>query len=940
MKTLFSRSIRPLTVGLALLAGSASAVLADALPTDPALVTGTLPNGLRYIIRQHANPPERAAVWMHVSSGSLNETDEQRGIAHYLEHMAFNGSKNFPPGTVVKFFEDLGLTFGRHQNAFTSFDQTTYQLALPDNKTENFEKAMKFMGDVAFGLLLDPKEIEEERQIIMEEKRSRLSPQQRVQDIILKRIAPGSLFGERLPIGVEETILGVKRDDFVAYWEKFYTPGNITVTVVADKDPAIVRQQIEATFGGAPAKATAADADPKITPTASDSAIVVTDPELQRAEVSFNRLRAPKAPTTTISQYREDMVDLIGTWALNQRLARKLEQGGMSFINANVEDSNLFRSVRWTSGSVTTEPAKWANAFRELATEVQRARLHGFDQREIDRARSELLSNAETAAKREGTFPAQALLRQYNGQIADGEPIMSPTQNLEILKGLLPSITVAEVSARFKDNFDPSALVFVAELPESGSVPTEAELLAFGRSAMNVTPAAETQAEAITSLLDKMPAPGAASEIVRHEASGVTSATLPSGARVHHRFIDIQKDTVTITISLAAGSIDETAATRGVSEAAALAWQRPASSTRSSTQIREFMSGKSVNVGGGAGSDTMTLTVSGSPKDLATGLQLAHLLLTDPKVEPASFDQWQTAQLQAIAQRGTLPQGVFSEMIPEAIFPKGEMRPRPLTAEQVKAVTLAAAQARISEVVRTAPMEISVVGDITLEAAMPMVEQFLGSLPSRAVISARTNDEKRTLQRPVGPITVERTLATKTPMAMVLSGFYNADAEDLANSRRMTMASRILSMRMNKVIREEKQLVYSIGAGSSPGTVYPGFGVFQAAAPTEEAKAGELAKTINAMYDEFLASGPTAEEVDTARRQLFNTLDEQMKDPGFWTSQLATMTYRNRSMDDLMGLRDFYAAMTASDIHAAYKRFCTPENRMTIVLRPAAPEKK
>ena len=176
------------------------------LPTDPRLVQGVLDNGLSYIVMKHSNPPGRANMYIHVSSGSLNEKDNQRGIAHFLEHMAFNGSTNFPPGSVVDFFQSMGLTFGQHQNAFTSFDQTTYILSFPDTKPETLDKGMRFFGDVAGRLLLTQEEIEKERQVIMEEKRTRLGAQQRVQEYMLERMIPGSLIGQRLPIGVEDTL--------------------------------------------------------------------------------------------------------------------------------------------------------------------------------------------------------------------------------------------------------------------------------------------------------------------------------------------------------------------------------------------------------------------------------------------------------------------------------------------------------------------------------------------------------------------------------------------------------------------------------------------------------------------------------------------------------------------------------------------------------------
>ncbi|PYO35885.1 MAG: hypothetical protein DMD86_05735 [Candidatus Rokuibacteriota bacterium] len=287
---------------------------AERLPTDPALVTGALSNGLTYIIRPHKNPEGRVSIWLHVASGSLNETDSTRGIAHYLEHMAFNGSANFPPGSVVPFFQSLGLAFGRDQNAFTGFDQTTYQLTLPGSGRDLLEKGMLFMSDVALRLGLGTAEIDGERQIILEEKRARSSARQRVKDHVYERLAPESTLGRRLPIGVEETIKSVRRPDFVDYYRRWYVPSNMTVIVVGDTDPATVVDVIRRAFGGGPAVPRPAPRDVGVKPTAGPRAIVATDPELTRAEVSIVRLEPPRGPTTTVAGKRRELVEGIGAW--------------------------------------------------------------------------------------------------------------------------------------------------------------------------------------------------------------------------------------------------------------------------------------------------------------------------------------------------------------------------------------------------------------------------------------------------------------------------------------------------------------------------------------------------------------------------------------------------------------------------------------------------
>src|SRR3989449_3763610 len=317
-------SLVVLMVGLLLMPGlpaRAAALAEEKLPTDPALVTGTLPNGLSYIIRKHRNPEGRVRSWVDVASGSPTETDAPQGLAHFLDHMAFNGSANFPAGPVIPFFQSLGLAFGRDQNAFTSFDQTTYQLALPGGGRDVLDKGMLFMSDVAMRLSLQTAEIDSERQIILEEKRARSSAQQRVQDQIFEKLAPESALGRRLPIGIEPTIKSVMRDEFQEYYSRWYVPSNMTVIVVGDTDPAMVAEVIAQHFGGGRTVPRPTPRDAGIKPSTKQRAIVATDPELTRSEVSITRLEAPRGPVTTVAERRREEGEQIGTWVVGRRLS-------------------------------------------------------------------------------------------------------------------------------------------------------------------------------------------------------------------------------------------------------------------------------------------------------------------------------------------------------------------------------------------------------------------------------------------------------------------------------------------------------------------------------------------------------------------------------------------------------------------------------------------
>jgi zinc protease len=838
---------------------------------------------------------------------------------------------------VVPFFQSLGLTFGQHQNAFTSFDQTTYQLSLPNNDPETLKKGFTFMSDVAFNLLLQGDEVDKERQVILEERRSRLGGNQRINDYMLERTAPGSLVGERLPIGIEKTLLGMGRDDFSAYYGKWYVPSNMTLMVVADMDPQVVVGQITQMFGQGEATPAPANQDPKVTPTEGMRAIVASDPELTSASVGIMNVDRPRPPTTTYELAREELVDTLSTFCFNRRIQAKLSDGGTSYLRQRASASNQFNTLRVREVEAGGKPEQWKEMLVELGTDVQRARLHGFTQRELDDVKKTLMSGAEDFVERERTMNAGQILGSMNRSLADGEPIMSAAQQLDMLKKVLPGITLDEVNKRFSDLFDTSkSAVYTLQVPSTQQVPTEAEFVSLGKAAFDVKPAPIAEKDRPATLLSKIPEMGKVAESATHEGSGVTNAWLANGVRVHHRFMDYKKDQVTVLISFAWGEILENAGNRGISDVAAQSWNRQATSTLNSTNIRDLMNGKKVAVRGGAGPDTVSLIVSGNPADLESGMQLAYLLMTDPVIEKSALDQWRDAQLQRIEGREKDAESYFGVARADTIYPN-DVRLKPLSAEQVKALTIEGGQAWMKKMLAEAPIEVSVVGDLPKEKAMELVQRYVGSLPARAKISDKTLDDVRNVKRPAGPRLTDKALKTQTNKAMVMVGFYGADADNVADTRRLQMASRIMTSRFIKRIREEEQLVYSIGARNQPGQTLPGFGMFAAAVPTEPAKVQALVSAIEEMYAEFAKTGPTEEEMTVAKTQTANTFEESMREPAFWMTAVSDMDYRARSLDDVLGAPAAYQAMTAAEVKETFAKYCIDGSRVRVVVHPDGP---
>lgn len=916
---------------------------AGTLPQDPRVVTGVLPNGLKYAVMQHANPPGRVSVWMHVSSGSLNETEEQRGIAHYLEHMAFNGSENFPPGSVVDFFQSLGLRFGMHQNAFTSFDQTTYQLALPDNSIEKFDKALLFFADVSGRLLLDPKEIDEEREVILQEKTARKSAQQRVQEATLKRMIPGSIIGDRLPIGTDETILSMQRPLFEAYYKKYYTPSNTTVIAVGDLDPQVMIERITEAFGGFEGQGEPpADQDPKVTPYTSSFGVVVTDPELTRATLAIQSITTPRGPSMTEAAIKRDLIELLAFGAFNRRIQDRVSRNEMEILGAAAASSDQFSAFRASGVRVAAEPGKWREALSQTTIELNRAVRHGFLESEVKTAKAELISGLERAAKSESTLPARAYLDRINSAITEGEPILSATQLYEMAKRLLAGVTAAEVSSAFAQEMTIQNFMVAAQLPETlpdgVAMPGEDELVTIVRDALSSEVDPLEQRAAATTLLEAEPTPGTISEESVHEATGAWSGLLSNNVTVHHRFMDYRKDQVMVSITLFGGDVDETDTNRGITNAAGSAWANAATSTLSSTDIRDLMAGVKATVGGGLIETGLVMAINGDPADIEKGFQLAHLLLTDPFIEPPGFEQWKTANLQSIAARDRNPASMMGVLSRESIFPEGDTRFTRLTAKDIESITRDAAQQRLLELIRTSPIEIAIVGDISRERARELAAKYFGSLAARPRVSPDLFESLRTLERPASPRNINQPVETATPVAAVRVHFYGPDAKNLQDARAMQVAAQLITTRMIKRIREELQLVYSISASSNPATMYSGFGTFSAGSTTQPGKTDALRDEILAIFRAFAENGPTQEELDVAKRQFANTLEEGMREPSFWTSRLSMLQFGEIPLDEVVATPQAFQAFTPEQIRDTFAKYFNQGTPGVVVTLPMAPE--
>ena len=912
---------------------------AKPLPQDGRIKTGTLDNGFTWKFRQHDNPPGKIAVIMHVRSGSLNEKDSQQGLAHFLEHMAFNGSENFAPGDLIPYFESIGMEFGGDLNAFTSFDQTAYMLFLPNTELEQIDKALLVLSDYAYRMLLLDKEIDKERGVVLEESRRGKGAFQRIRDKLWPDLFADTRFAVRLPIGKEEILESANRNDFEDYYRTWYRPENMTLVIVGDTEVDNVIPLIEKQFGKYRPKVTSRKQEtPEFKTFKSQRAMVVTDPEMAMCNVGMLNILPGRPPVTTVEQWQEELVEQIGSWIMGRRFEELIDNGDASFRRANAIVMSFFNDAVLINGSTSGEPQDWNKMLDELIMEVHRAREFGFTEHELDLAKKELLADAERAVRTESTMNARAFMFEIMSAANDREPVLSAQQELELYKQALPRADLGHINATFAKNFKPGSFAYTIEMVEKEGVniPSNDDVLAAARAAWARKVAPIREEATPTDLLATAPTPGKIVDTTTAEDLGITSAWLDNGVRVHHRFMDYKEDTVIVTISLAGGEIEETEENMGITEVASLAIREPSTSRLTTTNINDMMTGKNISVRGGGSGDVFQISIMGSPKDLETGLQLTNALIMDGKISDAAFKNWRLQTLQQIEMMRTMP--MFRAFVAsEDLLTNGDPRFAFPTKEIVDRQSINRSQAWFDRLCKTSPIEVSVVGEISLKDAMALIAKYVGSLPKRDRAADSLNKLRR-VARPTGPLSRHVDVKTVTPQGMSMAGFVAGDGQNTRDLRAMALASNIMTSRVVKRIREELSWVYSIRASHRPNFSFKDVGRFVAAAPCDPANAKKVAEEVHRMFKVFAEEGPTEEELSNAKKQIANNLDTQMKEPRYWSNVLSNLDLHLRSLDDERDKVASYNRYTKAEVRDTFHKYYTPERKYSVTATPKKPQ--
>ena len=914
-------------------AAGATPVAADAEPALPLwdrVTRGTLPNGLTYYVLPHGKPEQRAYLWLAVNAGSVQEDDDQRGLAHFVEHMAFNGTERFSEHAIIDYIEKLGMRFGPDLNAYTSFDETVYQLQVPTDDPAHVGKGLDVLRDWAGAITFDPEEIEKERGVVLEEWRLGRGAWTRIFDQQAEVLFRGSRYAERLPIGTPEILRGAPRDALVRYYRDWYRPDLMAVIVVGDVDAATVEAAIAERFAdlAAPAESRARPAGEL--PAADGLRVsIVTDPEMPTPTVTIHNLFAHRSERTA-SDYRRIVRDALHDLMLNERLETIRQRPEAPFVFAQASASDATREIESFARFAVAKEGRVEETLEALFVEVLRVERHGFTAAELERARKQFVRAIQQAAVTIDKADGRELADEITRNFFQGELMIGRAAEAALAERFAPTITLEELNAVARGfGGDENRVVLIAG-PDGMKAPTEARvralLAAIGERAID--PWEEAEVGAV--LLASKPSPGKIKKERTLEAHGVTEWTLSNGVRVVVKPTDFENDTVLIKGFSPGGTAtakdDRFASARFAAEVVAAG----GAGEHSDAALDRLLAGQVVEVYPWIGEVEEGVDASGSARDLETIFQLVYLTMQAPRRDEQAFAVWRQATLEWVKHRRLDPENAFWEDM-SALLAKDHPRRRPPEVADVEAVDLDHALAFYRDRFGDAgDFTFVIVGNLDLAALRPLVETYLGGL---AATGRKETERDIGVERPKGK--VERRFARgKEPKAFVHLTFHGTQKWTRDDERDLRNLAEVLRTRLREVLREDLGGVYGVGVWGGLSrrprqerTVTIQFGC-----------APENVDTLRAALEAEIAalkkSGIEDGYLEKMRKARVRARELDLRENGAWVGWLASAYRHGDDLDKVIDLEAELARISKANLRAAARRFLDGKQYVLGVLVP------
>jgi len=889
------------------------------VPADPAVRLGTLQSGMKYAVMRNSTPKGAASLRLHFDFGSIGEGEKERGLAHFIEHMALNETTHVPEGEFIKTLERLGLKFGPDTNAMTSFDATVYMLDLPQTDQERVDTALFLMREVAGEAKFTPEAVDRERGVILGERRARDSFQLRQVIDQLAFQVPATPYPERLPIGTEEVLKTATADTIRDLYRRYYRPENATLVFVGDVDPAEIEAKIKAKFADWKGVGPSGSELPRgkvdlQRPAAFDTFV---DPAVATT-VALTVNRPWEDPADSRAERRRQIVQSLAEGIFSRRLAKLVNTPGSTLLGGGAASGDWEDAALTSNITLAAKDGAWKDALTATEQELRRALQHGFTAGELRRQLAISATNARTAAEQANTRTSGALASAVINTVGEESFVTTPAWRLAFFNDVAPGITLDEINAEFRRLWQGSApLIHVSD---KQPIDTAALAAAFAAST-KVAVAKPADEAALAFAYDDFGEAGKVAEDRRIDDLGIRTVRFANNVRLNIKRTDFEAGKVRFTVRMAGGQLALPKDKPGMAAMLSILSTIGATSKHSLEDIKTLMAGKNVSPGAQVGGDAFVAAGATTPADLEAQMKLSAAYLTDPGYRPEAAGQWTNAVPVLDKQFRAQPQAVLGTKV-AAVLTGDDWRFGIPDAATLSKRSFDEARAVVTPLIATAPIEIGVVGDIDEAAAIAAVARSFGALPARAAAAPDYAEARQASLRK------DRSLITLThegpaDQALVAAYWPTADDSDYRREVGLGVLSTVLDLMLTESIREQLGASYGVAVSSDMSDVYTGFGTLSVNTVIAPDKADEVEAAIAAAVRQLRDALVTADLLARARNPMMESIAKDLRENGYWMGYVGKAQSKADRLDRIRRRKKVYESITPAELQQLARTYLT-----------------
>ena len=905
----------------------------EKLPIDSLATVGQLDNGLRYVIRKNQKPENRVELRLVVDAGSVLEDEDQRGLAHFVEHMAFNGTKNFAKQELVDYLELIGMRFGPDLNAYTSFDETVYMLTVPTDSTEVVETAFQILEDWAHQISFEPEEIDKERGVVVEEWRLGRGAQRRMFDEQLPILLKDSRYATRLPIGQKAVLDTFQHEALRRFYRTWYRPDLMGLVAVGDLEPAALESLVQDYFARIPAAASPRDRTVFPVPDHEETLFAIaTDPEATYNSVSIY-YKMDVRPQGTVSAYRRSLIEALYHQMFNQRLHELTKRPEPPFLGAYSGQGRWLRSKEFFILGAGVQNNGFDAGLEALLLEAARVREFGFTASELEREKKEMLRGMEQSYRERDKQQSSRFAAEYVRHLLTDEAIPGIAKEYQLYQDLLPGIALAEVNALASEWTSEKNRVIAVEAPEQEgiAVPNERDLRAIFAAVaqQEIAPYADEVSD--EPLVAQVPAPAAIVARSQIPEIGGTWWTLANGIRVCLKPTDFKNDEILFRAYSPGGHSLVPDADYVAASTAASVVSEGGVGPFDKIELEKKLAGKVVRVAPWISSLREGLSGSASPEDVQTLFELIYAFFTAPRPDSTAFQAYRTRMKGSIQNRSARPETAFSDTI-AVTMAQYHHRARPWSLELLDEMDLAASMAVYQDRFADAgDFSFFFVGNFTLEAMEPLVCTYLGGLPATGREEAWRDVG---IEAPAGVIdkAVYRGIEPKSQSRLIFTGPFEYDG--WKNNLELRAMTSVLQIKLREVLREDLGGTYGVWISSS-GSRYPDEEYrISITFDSDPERVEELTQVIFEQIDSLKTVGTTDLYIDKVKEMRQRQREIDLKENSFWVGSLASLDFNGVDPRRLIQYPALVDSLTAEAVQQAAQNYFNMDRYVRVVLYP------